>query len=142
MDTVRAACVGRAQLVTGRQSSMQSMRKLSALETEAQPRGVSLAVGAGVAAIGLAYLFVLAQSGVLRSVDQLWARLPTAAGPSWALPAVAAGVSVAGISVGVVLLSAFTQRVAQRPFLWLGPVLVGFSMIVLGGMHVTLPWTV
>ena len=102
--------------------------------------GASLAVGAAVAAVGAAYLFALSQSGLLRSATAWWSEASAARGPSWALPAIAAGVAVGGISLGVVLLSWLTRSVAQHPYRWLGPVLVGFAMLVLNGMHMALPW--
>lgn len=103
--------------------------------------GASLAVGAAVAAVGAAYLFALSQSGLLRSAATWWSEQAGAPrGPSWALPAIAAGVAVAGISLGVVLLSWLTRSVAQHPYRWLGPVLVGFAWLELQGMHMALPW--
>jgi hypothetical protein len=102
--------------------------------------GASLAVGAAVAAVGAAYLFALSQSGLLRSSTAWWSEPSAARGPSWVLPAIAAGVAVGGISLGVVLLSWLTRSVAQHPYRWLGPVLVGFAMLVLNGMHMALPW--
>jgi hypothetical protein len=99
-----------------------------------------MAVGAAVAAVGAAYLFALSQSGLLRSATAWWSDQSVPRGPSWVLPAIAAGVAVGGISLGVVLLSWLTRSVAQHPYRWLGPVLVGFAMLVLNGMHMALPW--
>jgi hypothetical protein len=102
--------------------------------------GASLAVGAAVAAVGAAYLYALSQSGLLRTATTWWTSQPTPSGPDWALPAVAAGVAIGGISLGVVLLSWLARSVAHHPYRWLGPVLVGFALLVLQGMHVALPW--
>lgn len=107
---------------------------------DATPRaGASLAVGAAVATVGAAYLYALSQSGLMRSATSWWSTLPQS-GPEWALPAVAAGVAIGGISLGVVLLSWLARSVAHHPYRWLGPVLVGFAALVLHGLHVALPW--
>jgi hypothetical protein len=102
--------------------------------------GASLAVGAAVAAVGAAYLYALSQSGLLRTATTWWTSQPAPRGPDWALPAVAAGVAIGGISLGVVLLSWLARSVAHHPYRWLGPVLVGFALLVLQGMQAALPW--
>jgi hypothetical protein len=102
--------------------------------------GASLAVGAAVATVGAAYLYALSQSGLLRTATTWWTDQGPQRGPDWALPAVAAGVAIGGISLGVVLLSWLARSVAQHPYRWLGPVLVGFALLVLHGIHVALPW--
>jgi hypothetical protein len=109
---------------------------------DAAPRaGASLAVGASVAAVGAAYLYALSQSGLLRTATTWWTgQAAPQHGPEWALPAVAAGMAIGGISLGVVLLSWLARSVAHHPYRWLGPVLVGFALLVLQGMQVALPW--
>src|SRR5689334_19675657 len=110
---------------------------------DATPRaGASLAVGAAVAAVGAAYLYALSQSGLLHSASTWWSSLPAPTrGPAWALPGIAAGAAIGGISLGVVLLSWLARSVAQHPYRWLAPVMVGFVLLVLQGMHVVLPWS-
>lgn len=59
--------------------------------------------------------------------------------PSWILPALAVGVVVGAAVLALVVLAAFARGVAHAPFLWLAPVLVGFSTTVLVSTRVTLP---
>lgn len=100
-----------------------------------------LFVVAALLAMGVAYLLLLAQPGLVHSLRGLWLRIPGSSGaPAWALPAVAAGVAIGGAALGVAVLSAFVRGVQVHPYAWLAPVLVGFSILVMSGMPIALPW--
>jgi hypothetical protein len=133
----------RSRWVSGQQGDLvEAVMEPTDRFVDAAPRaGASLAVGASVAAVGAAYLYALSQSGLLRTATTWWTgQAAPQHGPEWALPAVAAGVAIGGISLGVVLLSWLARSVANHPYRWLGPVLVGFALLVLQGMQVALPW--
>lgn len=101
---------------------------------------VSLALAAALA-MGLAYAVVLAQPSLVHTLRGVFGQLPgSASSASWALPVIAAGIAVAGGAVGVIVLSTVARLAQRNPFLWLGPVLVAFTMIVLAGVNATLPW--
>jgi hypothetical protein len=106
-------------------------------------RGVSplsLALGAALA-MGLAYAVVLAQPSLVHALRGVFSRLPASgASAGWALPVAAAGIAVAGGAIGVIVLSSVARLAQRNPFLWLGPVLVAFTMIVLAGVNARLPW--
>src|SRR5688572_2135363 len=69
-----------------------------------------LFVAGALLAMGVAYLMLLAQPGLVQVVSAMWSRIPGAGGaPGWALPAVAAGVAIGGGALGVAVLSAFVR---------------------------------
>jgi hypothetical protein len=108
---------------------------------EAGRIGAPLLIAGVLLAMGIAYVLLLAQPGLVHGVGRLWSFLPEAArAPSWALPAVAAGVAIGGAGLGVLALAAFVRGVQRHPYAWLAPVLVGFSTLVMTGMAIELPW--
>jgi len=101
---------------------------------------VSLALAAALA-MGLAYAVVLAQPSLVHALRGIFGQLPGgASSASWTLPVAAAGIAVAGGALGVIVLSTVARLAQRNPFLWLGPVLVAFTMIVLAGVQAALPW--
>ncbi len=67
-------------------------------------------------------------------------RLTTqAASPSLALTLVRIGVTFGAILIGFAVMARFARGVQTAPFVWLAPVLVGFSSLVIGRMSLTLP---
>jgi hypothetical protein len=101
---------------------------------------VSLGLAAALA-MGLAYAVVLAQPSLVHMLRGMFSQLSGGArSVPWALPVVAAGIAVAGGAIGVIVLATVARLAQRNPFLWLGPVLVAFTMIVLAGVSASLPW--
>jgi hypothetical protein len=115
--------------------SHKMVRPMQPLQRGVSP--VSLALAA-VLAMGLAYAVVLAQPSLVHALRGVF---PLGSGaPPWVLPVAAAGIAVAGGAIGVIALSTVARLAQRNPFLWLGPVLVAFTMIVLAGVNARLPW--
>src|SRR5262245_29728687 len=86
----------------------QGMRRTENLRPVSVPDGRASApvfVGAALLAMGIAYVLLLAQPGLVHSVSALWSRMPSSgSAPEWTLPAVAAGIVIGGAAIGVALL--------------------------------------
>ena len=108
----------------------------------AQTRGnSSLLIASALVAAGIAYVLLVLQPTLVKSIGGTWGSSASLQhGNSWILPAVAAGIVIAAASLAMLLLSAFVRGVQRAPYLWLAPVLVGFSTLVLARLHVELPF--
>ncbi len=122
---------------------MHSHKMVRPMGVQTMGRGVSpVSLGLAAAlAMGLAYAVVLAQPSLVHALRSMFSQLSGGArSVPWALPVVAAGIAVAGGAIGVIVLSTVARLAQRNPFLWLGPVLVAFTMIVLAGVSAALPW--
>jgi hypothetical protein len=90
----------------------------------------------------ISYALVVLHPGLVQGLGGAWARsgAPAIGNPPWALPAIAASVAIGAASLTMLLLSAFVNGVQRAPYLWLSPVLVGFSTLVMSRLHVQLPF--
>jgi len=75
-----------------------------------------------------------------RSVIAAWRGLEVS-GPSgpWVTLALRSGVAMGGAALGMFALVAFARGIASAPFVWLAPVLISFSTIIVARMPVELP---
>lgn len=108
-----------------------------------QPRRASAAAygAAALLAVASAYVMLLARPELVGAAAAFWGKLHFAQdAPSWALPAISAGVAIGCAAAGIALLSMFVRGVQEQPYVWLAPVLVGFSTLVLVGTPIALPW--
>jgi hypothetical protein len=102
-----------------------------------------LLVASMLLAAAISYALVVLQPGLVKAIDAPWARSvlsPATGNPSWAVPAIASCIAIGAASLAMLLLSAFVSGVQRAPYLWLSPVLVGFSTLVLSRLHVDLPF--
>jgi hypothetical protein len=103
--------------------------------------GTSVVIAAMLVASAVAYVLLALQPGLIKSVSSVWgSAIAPGGGPTWAVPAMAAGIAIAAASLAMLVLSAFVRGVQRAPYLWLSPVLVGFSTLVLARLKVELPF--
>ena len=101
----------------------------------------SVVIGAMLVASAVAYVLLALQPGLVKSISSVWgSTVASGTGPAWAVPAMAAGIAIAAASLSMLVLSAFVRGVQRAPYLWLSPVLVGFSTLVLARLRIELPF--
>jgi hypothetical protein len=116
----------------------QKLRPLYGFEQTRVPMPLLLAVA--LIAACLAYVSLLAQPALVRGLSAVWGSAASSArNTDWVIPVVAGSVALAGATLCVVALSAFIRGVQRAPYVWLSPVLVGFSCVVLARMRIDLP---
>jgi hypothetical protein len=121
---------------------MEGTQKLQPVHVVDRGGGIPapLIVAVVLLAAGLACAMLLAQPGLVKALTALWGSLPASSrGPDWVVPVVAIGVAMGGATLCVLVLSAFVRGVQTAPYVWLSPLLVGFSAIVLARMRIELP---
>jgi hypothetical protein len=102
----------------------------------------SLIAASMLLAASISYALVVLQPGLVSAVDGVWTRTAALANgnPRWVVPALATSIAIGGASLAMLLLSAFVNGVQRAPYLWLSPVLIGFSTLVLSRLHAQLPF--
>lgn len=117
----------------------ENLRRVSV--SDQSRMGTSVVIAAMLVASAVAYVLLALQPGLIKSVSSVWgSAIASGHGPEWAVPAMAAGIAIAAASLAMLVLSAFVRGVQRAPYLWLSPVLVGFSTLVLARLNVELPF--
>lgn len=116
------------------------LRPLSGANVDEARPPVPLLLAVALIAACLAYVALLAQPVLARGLGTFWGSLSLAAkGAEWVIPVVAGSVALAGATFCALVLSAFIRGVQTAPYVWLSPVLAGFSSVVLARMRIELP---
>lgn len=111
---------------------MSSTRKTPlGADVDRRRASATAVAGAMLAAIGLAYILLVAQPGLLRSFNAALSQWPSSQGkPTWLLTLLVIGVAAIGVSLSMLVLAIFVRSAEARPYRWLSPLLVVFASVI------------
>jgi hypothetical protein len=123
---------------------MERTQRLRPLSIGFAPRTgnmtVPILIATALVAMVLLDVALVMKPEMARSAASLWSELTSARdGHELIVAFLRAGLAVGGTGVGILVLAAFIRGVQSFPYVWLSPVLVGFSSVVLAKTPVAPP---